>query len=202
MFQISKAELLVKKLIPRLQTIPRPRPIKFIQNDVRVVTLAQNTTTVDQQIFEGDLPRRVIIVQILQEAYNGAYNRNPLDFQHFDVQRISVNMNGRNYPLESNELKMDFDGDKITQSYIMAFIQLYDSEFEDLEGLYLTKDNYVNGYFMYSIALSAGNVPPPHGILRLKIDYAKALPSPVVVLVFAEYERTMDMDSKGLIEIE
>jgi hypothetical protein len=111
-------------------------------------------------------------------------------------------MNGRSYPLESNDMKLDFAGDRITQAYIMAFIQLYDSEFEDLEGLMLTKESYKTGYFMYPIALTAGNVKPPHGILRLKIDYSTPLADPIVVLVFAEYERTLDIDSKGIIEIK
>jgi hypothetical protein len=138
---------------------------------------------------------------LLQEAFNGKYSKNPFDFQHFKVQRISVNMNGRSYPLESNDLKMDFAAKSVTQAYIMAFIQLYDSEFEDLEGLVLDKDSYVRGYFMYPIALTAGNQKPPHGILRLKIDYASPLENAIVVLVFAEYERTLDIDSKGIVEI-
>ena len=127
---------------------------------------------------------------------------NPFNFDNFDVQRISVNMNGRSYPIESNDMKMDFTGDKFSQSYIMAFIQLYDSEFEDLEGLMLTKDNYQAGYSLFPIALTAGNSKPQHGILRLKIDYSVALPVPIVVLVFAEYERTLNIDNKGIVEIK
>lgn len=154
------------------------------------------------QIFEGDLPSRIIIVQVSQDAFNGSYTKNPFNFEHFNAQRISVNMNGRSYPLESNEMQMDFAGKKITQSYIMSFIQLYDSEFEDLEGLMLTKESYIKGYFMYPITLTAGNQKPPHGSLRLKIEYSVPLPNPIVVLVFAEYQRTLDIDSKGIIEIK
>ena len=197
-----KSRIVSKEANTKAAIHSQTQTCSIIQKDVQIVTLAQNTTTVDQQIFEGDLPRRLIIVQVLQDAYNGDYRKNPLDFQNFSVQRISVNMNGRSYPIESNEMKMNFESDNVTQAYIMAFIQLYDSEFEDLEGLQLIKDNYINGYFMYPIALTAGNQKPPHGLLRLKMDYAVPLPSPIVVLVFAEYERTLDMDAKGIVNIK
>ena len=110
-------------------------------------------------------------------------------------------MNGKSYPLESNDMKMDFSGGGASMAYMMAFIQLYDSEFEDLEGLMLTKEDYTEGYYMFPVALSAGTQQLPKGILRLKIDYAKPLPSPIVVLVFAEYEKTMHMGTDGKIEI-
>src|SRR5450432_2192110 len=106
------------------------------------------------------MPRRVIVVQLLQDAYNGAYDRNPFNFQHFEAQRISINMNGKSYPLESNELKMDIENDSYSTAYIMAFIQLYDSEFEDLEGLLLTQWMYEHGYFIYPVALTAGGQAP------------------------------------------
>jgi hypothetical protein len=109
-------------------------------------------------------------------------------------------MNGKSYPLESNEMKIEFSSRNYLMAYIMNFIQLYDSEFEDLEGLKLTMESYKSGYFMYPIALAA-NGGSTHGILRLKIDYGTPLNKPIVVLVFAEYQKTLDIDYNGKIEV-
>ena len=137
---------------------------------------------------------------MLQDAFNGKYNKNPFNLQHFFLQRMSVNMNGKSYPVESNDMKIEMLSNKLIP-YMMTFIQLYDSEFEDLEGFLLTKDNYLNGYWMFPVALTAGNEKPPHGLLRLKIDYAEPLTEPIVVLVFAEYEKTLQMGFDGKIEV-
>ena len=98
-------------------------------------------------------------------------------------------------------MKMDFEGNEFLATYLMTFIQLYDSEFEDLEGLYITPQDYQGGYSIFPIALAAGGHDPPNGILRLKIEYKLPLTYPVVVLVFAEYEKTLEMDKTGKIHI-
>ena len=56
-------------------------------------------------INNGTLPKRVVIGMIEQDSYVGAYNRNPFNFKHFDLTKLSLavdNVNVPHSPIETN----------------------------------------------------------------------------------------------------
>jgi len=69
-------------------------------------------------------------------------------------------------------------------------------------GLQITPVKYINGYFMLvfdltpDLAASEGHTSDPaHENLRLELKFAKALPDPLVCLLYLEYNNTVLIDS-------
>ena len=49
-------------------------------------------------IFQGQIPGHVVIGLVLGSAYNGKYELNPFDFQHFDVNFLGFFVDGQSIP--------------------------------------------------------------------------------------------------------
>ena len=72
-------------------------------------------------IFEGQIPRRIIIGFVPSENYFGKYSKNPFVFSPCSVTEIYVQAGGRTYPREV--LKTDFG----RGMYVRAYLNLIDT---------------------------------------------------------------------------
>jgi len=48
-----------------------------------------------EKLFSGQLPSRLVIGLIANDAFNGSYDRNPFNFAHFNLMEISVYSDGQ-----------------------------------------------------------------------------------------------------------
>ena len=59
-----------------------------------------------EKLFSGQLPTRVVVGLVTNEAFNGHRERNPFNFQHFNVTEISLYLDGQQQegikPMELN----------------------------------------------------------------------------------------------------
>ena len=51
---------------------------------------------IEDHLFQGQLPKRVFIGMISNEAFNGSYDTNPFNFTHFNLSKLGVTCDGHN----------------------------------------------------------------------------------------------------------
>lgn len=83
-------------------------------------------------LFNGQIPRRLVLGLVKFESYVGAQNRSPFNFQPFSVTELSLSAGGKTVPFKP--LTMDFPNNRCTR----AFVQLF-------EGLGIADENKGNG---------------------------------------------------------
>jgi hypothetical protein len=66
----------------------------------------------------GNIPTRILVVFVPNEAFNGSYTSNPFVFDHFDLNYLSININNQSLPIKA--LNLDFSNDQ----YILAYYLL------------------------------------------------------------------------------
>ena len=72
---------------------PIQRPV------IKVVNLTKGQATFNlDNIFTGQLPNKIIMGMVRQEAYVGNHLKNPLRFEPFGVNYLSLNINGEMLP--------------------------------------------------------------------------------------------------------
>ena len=76
--------------------------------------------TLDNVIL-GQLPKRIIVGFVKNKAFNGNRHLNPFNFQHFNVNLLSLYVNGVQLP--SKPLQPRFTGDN--QLYVDSFHTLF-----------------------------------------------------------------------------
>ncbi|RLA19854.1 MAG: hypothetical protein DRQ56_04460, partial [Gammaproteobacteria bacterium] len=89
--------------------------------------------TPDNAIFNGQVPRRLVIACVDADAYLGTYTKSPFNFKNNGIDEVSITAAGQTFP--SKPLTMDFANNQYTR----AFVQLF-------EGLGIADDNKgING---------------------------------------------------------
>jgi len=48
-----------------------------------------------EKLFSGQLPTRIVIGLVNNQAFNGSRDRNPFNFQHFNATEISIYLDGQ-----------------------------------------------------------------------------------------------------------
>ncbi|XP_072021487.1 uncharacterized protein F54H12.2-like [Amphiura filiformis] len=151
-----------------------------------------------ENVFLGQLPKRIILGFVANAAFNGHYKRNPYNFKHYSVNKVGVYVDGMLVPM-SESLNPNFAGES---GYIAAFNTLFtglNKHNKDNTGT-VNRADYKRGYTLMCFDLTADLCDFGHfnlqktGNLRLELQFADALPETINVLVYAEFENVIQID--------
>src|ERR1700728_2962700 len=51
-----------------------------------------------KNVHSGQLPRRIFVAFVDNQAFSGDYTMNPFNFEHLKIKEISVQLNGHQFP--------------------------------------------------------------------------------------------------------
>ena len=149
-----------------------------------------------EKLFTGQLPTRLVVGCVDNDAFNGNYEKNPFNFKHFDLTEITVHLDGHSHPLKP--IKTNYN----TGEYIQAYMSLFSGtgkEYKD-EGNDIAREDYDKGYSLYAFDLTPDLSEEGHfnlvkqGALRLELKFGTALPNTVTVIAYAEFENVIEID--------
>ena len=135
---------------------------------------------------------------VTNAAFNGRYATNPFCFQHFNLSKLDASCDGHsihNRPLEPNFRQ---------RLYLKSYLSLYQavSAFGLNKLFGIAKEDYVGGYCMWGYDLTADQGseeaqlhPIKTGSLRIELQFAEALGTVINVIVFAEFDNQIEINS-------
>ena len=85
----SEGELAHRELLTK-----RPMKLPYSRVQVKHLSIPQNQTSYNFDVFTGVLPDIVIVGHVADADFAGHYNRNQFNFQNFGVHRIDLRRNG------------------------------------------------------------------------------------------------------------
>ena len=147
-----------------------------------------------ESIISGQLPTKIVIGLVKNTAYNGSHTLNPYNFEHFNLNHLSLHVDGRPNSIPS------FSPDYSNNLYARSFHSLFDvtGSVNCNDDLDLSRTDYPNGNCLYAFRLahqSDGVFDLTHnGSIRIDLKFSEALESTVNVIVYAEYENVVQMD--------
>ena len=89
------------------------------------------------------LPHRIIVVMVRKDAVHGNYNRDPFNYQHFNLAEFSFKVGSEQIPLPELKCNMDDDSNDILRPLFSALLAnhlLFSNE-----ELGINSSNYRNG---------------------------------------------------------
>lgn len=205
--QINDASLLVRKLkisptillahAKALEVSTAKYPIT--RTDLKVLTIPAGIQSKSlDNIYLGQLPKRCIIGFVSNRAFNGDFALNPFNFQHFNLNFLSLYLDGQQIP--SKPLQPNFNSND--------FITMYHTLFSGTgihflnEGNAISREDYQNGYcltaFDLTPDLSASSISHwnliKNGSLRIELRFDKALTETINCIVYAEFDNIIEID--------
>ncbi|GFR69125.1 Gypsy retrotransposon integrase 1 [Elysia marginata] len=179
-----------------LQSGTAKYPIKRVE--VKAFSVGQGQLSfVEDNLFTGQVPKRLIFGMVDSASFNGTYEKNPFHFKHNSINYLSLCVDGRQVP--SKPLTPAFDKGLWARSYMSVF-QGTGTAWKD-KGFDISYDEYGKGYTLFCFDLTptltngcSGEVElVKSGVVRLEARFSQPLQQPIHVVVYAERD--------GLIEI-
>ena len=149
-----------------------------------------------ENLFSGQLPSRVIVGMVHNEAFNGSYTKNPFNFHHYDLTQMKLYVDGQQGYIAPIELEFN------NSRAIMGYISLFSGTgklFRD-EGIDVGRADFTTGYTLFAFDLSPDLAEDDHfnlikeGNIRLEAKFRVALPNTINFIIYAEYENILEID--------
>ena len=169
----------IKRVVCKTFTIPRGN-LDFTQ----------------ENLFSGQLPSRLVIGMVDNDAYNGSYEKNPFNFKNYNLTQIKVFLDGQSQVIRP--IEPDYTHNQTITAYISMFSG--SGKYQKDEGTDITRDDYANGYSLYSFDLSPDLGEDDHfnlakeGSVRVDVKFGTALPNTINCIAYAEFENILEID--------
>jgi len=180
-FQTANAKYAMRRVICKTFTVP-----------------AQNYDFTQEKLFSGQLPTRLVLACVDNDAYNGTYAKNPYNFKNFNLSQLKVYIDGQQQHIKP--LDLNFPSDQYLQGYMSLFSGMgkqYKNEGVDIERI-----DFKNGYSIYAFDLTPDLASEDShfnlikdGSLRVDMTFREALPNTINVIAYAEFENILEVDS-------
>ncbi|XP_020910058.1 uncharacterized protein F54H12.2 [Exaiptasia diaphana] len=168
--------------------------------DFKMFSVPRGALNISQDnVFNGNTPKRIFITMVDNDAYSGNYKKNPFNFKTNDLSFLGVYVDGE--PLPGKPLQPKFGAH---DNFIMAYQSLYagtSTLFQDL-GNDISRDEFNQGYAIFCFDLTPDLCNDAHynlikkGNLRLELQFSQALAQSINVLILAEFENLIEIDNQ------
>ncbi|GFQ68071.1 uncharacterized protein F54H12.2 [Trichonephila clavata] len=148
--------------------------------------------------FIGQLPTRLIMGMVSNNAFNGDFPKNPFNFKHYDLTYLCALDGNRMIP--SKPFQPKFDGSNCySRCYMSLFTDL--GQYHKDQDINISFSEYKDGYTLFALDLtpdlSADGMHESisrNGNLTIDLKLSKALPETVNLIVFSEYRNVIEID--------
>ena len=211
--KILEAYLYVRKVRPSpgvllghteaLSKMPAKFPIT--RKECKEIAIASGLRSVKKDnIFLGQLPKRVVVAMVDGDAAAGSYAKNPYNFRHYNVNFMQLFADGE--PVRAQPLKPNMS----TADYIHCYETLYRglNNLDGEKGCIIKRVDWNKGYSLFAFDLTPDMDADDHyalirhGNLRLEVEFADALPHPINILVYAEFDNVLEITSDRHIQFD
>ena len=205
--KVISASLFVRKVrisstvqmahIKALQKVPAKYPLRRVETKVFSVP-AGHLQVNQENLFLGQLPKRLVIGCVDNDAYNGSFAKSPFNFKNFNMNFLAVYVDGQQVP--GKPFTPNFgEGGGCIRSYLSLFHGTGQSG-ED-EGNCISRGDYVSdGFALHVLDLSPDMSEGSHfelvkqGNIRLELHFGTQLPNTINVIVYAEFDNIIEID--------
>jgi hypothetical protein len=157
---------------------------------------AGNLDASQESLFSGQIPTRIVIGCVDNDAFNGVYTKNPFNFKHMNLTQLKVYLDGQQQsikPLETN-----FAVNQFVNAYASLFTGT--GKWMRDEGNQITREDFAGGYTLYAFDLTPDLAEGGHfnlikpGNIRVDMKFGQALARTINVIAFAEFENILEID--------
>ena len=178
----------------------------FARTDIRTFNIAEGNFGMNiEDIWQGEVPSRLVVGLVKSQAYNGDYHLNPFHFEHFDVSDVGFFVNGEATPRPAYKLDLE------NGIHLQGLNSLYKITGKTMENsdIGITRETYQQGYTLIGFDVDPTTSPdfqyvgkPCEGHTKLDIRFKKGLPNPVTVILYATFPENMTIDQARNVRLE
>lgn len=177
-------------------------PMKI--SDVKTFTIPKsNQSFVEENIFRGSIPNKIVLALVSNEAHNGSYETNPFVFDHFNLNYLALTVN--NIPIPIRAMNLDFNSNQYMLPYYLLLKALNVASEND--GIVINREDYARGNTIYAFDLHQINTSDTtmtlqtSGSVRVELKFSKPLDDAVTLICYSESESILSLDKYRQVSI-
>ena len=158
-------------------------PIRRVDCKVLSIPRGFSSFTPDN-LFLGHIPKRLVLVLVDTEAFNGTYGSNPFNFKHHNLTQVAVYVDGEQTPRKPLFLKFDEAGGQTIMAGLHSLFSGTGKLSQDA-GNHINRSDYGSGYTAFCFDLSPDHCSGDHfelikqGNLRVELQFGQPLANTV-----------------------
>lgn len=212
--EILDATLLVRKVrlsptvllahAAALEKAPAKYPLTRVQVQTVTVPMGLRDKSI-HNLHIGQIPKRIVIGLVANQAHCGSYTHNPFNYQHFNLNYLSLYVDAQAFPAQP--LTPDFANNNYVEAYNTLFAGT-GLHFKD-EGNNITYSEYGKGFTLYAFDISPDlSAHESHwnlqkqGVVRLELRFGAALPTAVNCIVYSEFNNLIEIDKNRSVLVD
>ena len=174
----------------------KPALYPYVQSDMKRFEIAAGQFSYSvEDVYRGKVPSKLFIGFVSAEGYSGSFVRNPFDFAHYNLSQLSFFVDGKCTP--KCPFSPNYDNDDFAECYLSMFTTT--GLYGQMMGNDISMDEYKHGYAIYGIDVDNQQqrnilAQKKTGHTRLEVKFAKPLPESVIMVVYAKFHNTLQID--------
>nr|XP_015909764.2 uncharacterized protein F54H12.2-like [Parasteatoda tepidariorum] len=168
------------------------------RTDVKSFTLSNGLASITiANAFIGQIPSRLVMGFVSNDAYNGKINKNPFNFKHNNLAYLTVLNSGKMFPAKAYQ--PNFETDNYARSYLSLFTDL--SRYHNHQNINISFSEFKNGYTLYAFDLTpdfasgeSHNSTTKNGNIAIDIKFSSPLEDTQNLVVYAVYNNCIEID--------
>ena len=163
----------------------------------KTFTVPQGNFNFSQEnLFTGQMPTRIVLGCVDNDAYNGVYGKNPFNFKHLNLSQLTIYLDRQQQQIRPLELNYG------AHNFLPGYMSLFSGtgkQFQD-EGCGINREEYFQGYALYAFDLTPDLAESDHfnlikeGNVRVDVKFNEALPNTINVIAYGEFENVIEID--------
>ena len=176
----------------------KPAIYPFKKTEVRAYNGNEgNTQVIIENPYESKIPTRFILGMIDADAYIGNWEKNPLNFQHYDISRAAFFID------DETIAKPPYLLNPTQGQYLEPLMELYHilGKAGEDQDIGISPEEYINGLFLLPFDVtptSAANMEylskKKEGNCRIELQFRKPLPNNIIILAYAIFPMELRID--------
>lgn len=192
--KLTVSEAVQKSVVGKSIVMPI---VRAIQKEFTVT--AGGKTFVENNLHSGQLPTKIIMGFVRNDAHVGNYKRNPFNFHHFDASKVSLFLNSQ--VVDGRSLSFDFDNDQYIDGF-WSIARAANHRFYN-EGAVIERTDYKGGYTLWAYDLTPSqcdeqfNDPKKRGSLTVEFEFAEDIPTALTLCVYLQFDSEILINEAG-----
>ena len=185
--------------------LKEPAKFPITRKECKAIAVSGQVSTLSMDnIFLGQLPKRVVIGMVDNDAYAGTSTVNPYNFKHMNVNYMQLYTDGE--PVMSKPLKPNFAEGTYLQCYETLF-RVFD-RLDRSKSSIIKREDWDKGYSLFAFDLTPDYDDDDHypiikhGNLRLEVNFATPINNAINIIVYAEFDNIIEISSNRNIQMD
>lgn len=174
-------------------------PIRRVDCKTYTIPTGNPSITKDD-LFNGQVPKRIALGMVDSTAFNGSYAKNPFNFKLYGANSIKLSVDGEMVPFQPLNLKL---AQAAQRNFMEAYQTLFSGTgrlFAD-SGINISRQDYNQGYGLIVFDLTPDLCSTSDhfnqkqkGNVSLDVQFNSGLTGAINLIVFGEFESIIEID--------